>query len=195
MALAANTNQAGVVRASLASAAPLSGSGSLLLVTFAGGDPVVWQLDQARINEGQVSAVLDDTLAAFDADSDGLMDVDEIEVFHTDPGLGDTDRDGMPDGAEIRASTDPRDKADVFAVVKADTANGFARVQWAAKSNKTYQVSKSLDLRSWADAPSGGETDQQSQRTATANGLLQYEDPTSASPGVSKAFYRVQLVE
>lgn len=98
MALAFNTNQPGVVRASLAGAAPVSGTGSLLVVYFAGIDTVTWQLDQNRINEGRVAVVRNSTLTAFDSDGDGLIDEDEIHVFLTDPALRDTDGDGMADG-------------------------------------------------------------------------------------------------
>jgi subtilisin family serine protease len=195
MALAANTNQAGVVRTSLAGAAPLSGSGSLLVVSFAGNEPVTWHLDQARINEGQVSVILDTVLAAFDTDGDGLIDEDEIAVFHTDPIRRDTDGDGMTDGAEVRAGTDPLNKADVFAVVQADSAGGLTRVVWTVKANKTYQVLKSLDLRSWTDAPNGVGSEQQSRRTAVANGLLEYAELEPANSGGGRTFYRVKLVE
>ncbi len=195
MTLASNTNAAGVVRASLAGAAPLSGSGSLLVVSFAGSDPVTWQIDQVSINEGQVSVVRDAALATFDADGDGLIDVDEVELFNTDPNCRDTDSDGMPDGAEVRASTDPLSKDDVFAVVSAEAAGGLTHVVWTVKSNKTYLVMKSLDLRSWTNAPNGAGTDQQSLRTAVTNGLLNYVDPTTATSGAGTAFYRVRLVE
>ena len=87
--------------------------GRTLGITFVGSDSVAWQIDQVRINEGQVSAVLASTLAAFDADGDGLIDLDEGEVFHTDPLRADTDTDGMLDGAEVRAGTNPLSKDDV----------------------------------------------------------------------------------
>jgi hypothetical protein len=68
-------------------------------------------------------------------------------VFHTDPTRPDTDGDGVSDGAEVRAGTDPLNKDDVFTFVKVEVASGFAHLEGAAKSNKTYQVSKSFDLR------------------------------------------------
>jgi hypothetical protein len=195
MVMAANTNQAGLVRASLASATPLSDCGSLLIVSFVGSDPVEWYIDQASINENQVPTVLDVALTTFDTDGDGLIDEDEVELFHTDPARCDTDGDGMPDGAEVRAGTDPLNKGDVFAVTKADTTNGLVRLEWAAKSNKSYQVMKSFDLQSWTNAPDGVDTDQQSLRTSVTNGLLNYVDPASATSGAPQAFYRVRLVE
>ena len=194
MALASNTNETGVVRASLASASAVTGSGVLLTVTFPGNDPVDWHLDQVRINEGLVQVTPDPVPSVFDTDGDGLIDADEIEVFHTDPARRDTDNDGMFDGAEVRAGTDPLNKDDVFKVLKADTESGSARVTWAGKSNRTYQVLKSLDLLSWANAPDGVGPDQQSLRAAATNTVLKYVDP-GAPGGAGKAFYRVRLVE
>ncbi len=39
--------------------------------------------------------------AEIDTDSDGLYDVDEVSLYHTDPNYHDTDADGFPDGSEI----------------------------------------------------------------------------------------------
>ena len=195
VALAINTNLAGVVGASLASASPLSGSGALLLLSFAGDIPVDCQVDQVRINEGQVSALVESTTVAFDSDSDGLIDVDEVEIYLTDPLRPDTDIDGMTDGAEVRAGTNPLSKDDVFAVVKAEATDGMASVAWTAKSARTYQVVRSFDLLIWAAAPSSAGSDQQSRQTAVSNGLLRYVDWATHTNTAGKAFYRVQLVE
>jgi hypothetical protein len=45
--------------------------------------------------------------AATDADSDGIPDADETGIYGTDPGSADTDADGVLDGAEIAAGTNP----------------------------------------------------------------------------------------
>ena len=45
--------------------------------------------------------------AAVDADADGISDADETAIYGTDPGSADTDLDGILDGAEIAAGTNP----------------------------------------------------------------------------------------
>ncbi len=45
--------------------------------------------------------------AGVDADSDGLPDARETLIYRTNPGLSDTDFDGIPDGPEIARGTDP----------------------------------------------------------------------------------------
>jgi lipoprotein-anchoring transpeptidase ErfK/SrfK len=42
-----------------------------------------------------------------DADHDGLLDSDEIGIYHTDPSKADTDGDGFSDGEEVKYSFDP----------------------------------------------------------------------------------------
>lgn len=45
----------------------------------------------------------------FDSDGDGLSDHAETNVFLTDPGLADTDSDGLSDGEEVLNGSDPND--------------------------------------------------------------------------------------
>jgi hypothetical protein len=45
-----------------------------------------------------------------DSDSDGISDYDEINIYHTNPELADTDGDGFPDGQEILNHTNPNGK-------------------------------------------------------------------------------------
>ena len=62
-----------------------------------------------------------------DRDGDGISSADEIFIHGTDPGLPDTDGDGVPDGAETASGTDPlaRDvsDADILARVGASATN------------------------------------------------------------------------
>lgn len=45
-----------------------------------------------------------------DTDGDGLLDGDEVNVYHTNPLLADTDGDGIPDGVEARTGSNPLDR-------------------------------------------------------------------------------------
>jgi hypothetical protein len=45
--------------------------------------------------------------AFIDIDGDSISDYDEVNLYHTNPNINDTDKDGMSDGEEILARTDP----------------------------------------------------------------------------------------
>jgi hypothetical protein len=50
------------------------------------------------------------TIALFDEDKDGIIDYDEIHIYGTDPKKGDTNEDGISDGASILAGINPSEK-------------------------------------------------------------------------------------
>lgn len=50
-----------------------------------------------------------DGLTAVDTDNDGISDVDEINLYKTNPNLADTDNDGVTDGVEVMRGYDPTD--------------------------------------------------------------------------------------
>ena len=54
-----------------------------------------------------VEAMGPTNLSDGDQDGDGLSDVDELDVYGTDPEDPDSDSDGMEDGAEVNAGLDP----------------------------------------------------------------------------------------
>ncbi len=47
-----------------------------------------------------------------DSDHDGLTDVQELEIYHTDPSRADTDNDGYADGEEVKYNYDPNSPQD-----------------------------------------------------------------------------------
>jgi hypothetical protein len=63
-------------------------------------------LQQSTTQVDQTSAT-DAALKAKDTDGDGLSDYDEINIYHTNPYLADSDGDGINDGQEIKNGTDP----------------------------------------------------------------------------------------
>ena len=67
-------------------------------------------------------------LVSIDTDHDGVVDYDELTLYHTDPLNPDTDGDGYTDGAEILAGYDPN-KADgaVLRVSEDPRENGISR--------------------------------------------------------------------
>jgi len=104
----------------------------------------------------------------------------------------DNDHDGMKNWQEYLAGTNPTNKADKLTITSMIRTN-TAKVSWLAKSNISYQVRKSPDLKeAWANASSGIGTNQQSFQTASADGILQYADPDYAA--TTSAFYRVNVV-
>lgn len=63
-----------------------------------------------------------------DTDHDGIVDFDELTLYHTDPLNADSDADGYSDGAEVLAGYDPN-KADgsVLRVVEDPRVSGISR--------------------------------------------------------------------
>lgn len=116
-ALASNTNTPGLLRAALASSTPTASSGPALVVNLAGEEAATLILQELRLNEGALAAVLTQSLDPFDADGDGLIDYDEVHLFGTNPNLADTDGDGMSDGAEVLAGTDPLQPSEPLTII------------------------------------------------------------------------------
>jgi hypothetical protein len=155
MALASNTNIPGVIRVGLASAQALAFNGPLVLVRCSGTTPVSVQINQISINEGLVATPVLTPAAAFDSDHDGLIDWDELNVFHTDAYSPDTDGDGMPDGAEVRAGTDPLSRTSVFTLRQCvRVSGGGLRIVWSSVPGKRYQLEyrNGFDDLSWKPA-------------------------------------------
>jgi predicted secreted protein len=55
----------------------------------------------------QITVVPSTPATPQDSDNDGISDVDETELYGTDPNNPDSDGDGVPDGEELSTGTDP----------------------------------------------------------------------------------------
>ena len=85
---------------------PLNDEGSGYVVTITREAPV------ATVNIYSLPPSLPPTVApaaqtVLDSDGDGITDADETGIYGTDPGNADSDLDGVLDGAEIAAGSDP----------------------------------------------------------------------------------------
>ncbi len=94
-----------------------------------------------------------------DSDGDGLLDVDETAVYHTDPNLRDTDEDGLTDGEEVNTATDPTNSASFFRISSMTNCGStvdFA-LSWPATNAKQYRVDATYDVlnASWAVESNG----------------------------------------
>ena len=80
-----------------------------------------------------------------DADSDTLLDLDEVKFYGTSPVLADTDDDHMNDQVELLAGTLPADDQS-FLGVAIERGPGTVKIQFDSITNKTYALQANPDL-------------------------------------------------
>jgi len=96
--------------------------------------------------------------ADWDNDGDLLADLDEIlgDQFNpaspTHVNVADTDGDGIPDGEEAVAGTDPTNINALLEIIRIAHAGG-QDVQWVARGGKTYVVHARTNLLAGSYAP------------------------------------------
>ncbi|MFA7052402.1 MAG: S8 family serine peptidase [Kiritimatiellia bacterium] len=187
-ALASNTNEAGIIKVSLAGASPLAGSGPLIEVLFNGLGQAVLSVQEAHVNEALVSVSIASDLKAFDADGDGLIDADETALFFTNPNLADTDGDRMQDGDEIQAGTQPLDRESVFTITRCIVVseNGCPLISWSSVPGMRYQLEAKDSLISPTWLPVGPVVEAISE-------TLSVQDLTALTS--TPRFYRVRLAD
>lgn len=140
-----NTAQAGTVRAAIAGPSGLSGTGPLLTLHFRGDAPSRLEVDKVLANEGRYSVEQTFDLTSFDSDGDGLIDVDEREVYMCDPQQADTSGDGISDGIAVRLGLEPGNPRSVFASLVTSGPGGLT-LHWPSRPGNTYYIEYSETL-------------------------------------------------
>ncbi len=126
---------------------------------------------------------------------------DELEVAYFEnldrDGLGDFDRDGVADLAELKAGTNPADGRSVLGVVSLGSAlvgdpqqGGYRStlIVWRAAPGRKYQVEHRADLISDAWRALEG-------HVIAAGTTASKVHTDHVPPDVGRGFYRVKLVE
>jgi hypothetical protein len=123
-----------------------------------------------------------------DTDGNGLPDVWEQQYFGrlgVDPG-DDEDGDGLTNGEEFWAGTDPTDPQSLFAVIEIQRLPQGTWLRWSSQAGRRYRVRRSGTL-----AVSG------TSYAIVASGLLATppvnEFVDAAVTGVGPVFYRIEL--
>jgi len=153
MLWAVNTNQPSTLRIALAGATPIHGAGILMILRVGPALDAAIDVRRVILNEGSLECDVDPSAELFDADADDLVDFDETDVYGTDPVRADTDNDGMEDGAEVVAGTNPRDGTSRLqwnAIVL--EADGSRTLRWQGAVGRAYHVEYKdrLDAESWS---------------------------------------------
>ncbi|MDP2895240.1 MAG: hypothetical protein Q8Q12_01605 [bacterium] len=82
-----------------------------------------------------------------DTDQDGLMDLDEMRVYGTDPLSADTDGDGMRDGDEIAAGTQPTDDTSfLYLRISGQGVGSALQLSAPTVEGKTYELQETEDI-------------------------------------------------
>jgi hypothetical protein len=182
--LAMHSPAPGTARIAAASAVAVSGEGVLLELQFS-QPPVGLELTSIRVDESRVATVPDPALNIFDTDHDGVINVVETEIRHTDPSVADTDHDGQSDGQEVTAGTSPTDANSCFAIKSAVLApGGQLQLTWTSVPGRIYQLQSTADLQhpAWVDE----------QPPITANESITSKIVTRP-PAARQQFYRVTV--
>lgn len=183
---AINDQQAGEIRAALASSQGVSGDKAFLKLQFPGTENLALRIVSASINEGSILVDGPPSMASFDADGDGLLDADETELLGTRTDSSDSDNDGLSDRDEVFAGTDPLDaNSGIRAVLFKELIDGSLEVSWDSIPGRWYVLEKSSEItNNW-------EAFGQAIQATSAMTLINVSQPEDTT----RVFYRIRVLE
>jgi hypothetical protein len=124
----------------------------------------------------------------YDDDNDGMPDAWELRFEGLDPmtddAAQDNDGDGQTNGSEYIAATDPSDPMSVFAATEVMLEGETWNLWWSSVVGKVYRIWQSNDMRVWSIAAGA---------IAADPGEVTHWS-TATMPGVSKRYYRVEVL-
>mgnify|MGYP003313449454 FL=1 len=139
-------------------------------------------VDSFIVNEGMYETGMEVDDGVLDSDSDGLLDINEEEIFLTSPITADSDGDMMLDGDEVYVGTDPM-SADSNLTINISKEDDYYLLNWDSILGIGYTVETTSDLNSeWSNF---GET-----RWSTGNRMSIPIVPPKES---KQSFYRVKV--
>ena len=132
-----------------------------------------------------------------DDDNDGLTDLAEVTGSGFDPVIGtdlfdaDTDDDGVGDGDESVAGTNPRDADSLLEIKTVDRENDNEVIEWKSRQGKTYDILHASNIFELAFSPETAEV-----VTVTSGGVGHFLETTTtitnSSTGATR-FYNVKV--
>ncbi len=164
-------------------------------IRFEGADAMLGLGAYTGLTERAWYMSINDTEPGTDTDGDGILDAYETDTgtFNgptdtgTDPNDPDSDNDGMNDGDEVVAGTNPNIESECFTMeAVSNSTSGFV-VEWFARTGRVYGVHYADNNVTNSFGPLGTWTN----ITVPANGWTNVEDTTAG--GAPLRFYRVTV--
>jgi len=132
-----------------------------------------------------------------DDDNDGITDGEELDgtaftpQTWTDPLRADSDGDGMMDGMESEAGTNPRDPASLLQILSCSLNGGFLSICWLAREGKRYEILRAASPSDLRVSPEVLDTITASSGTGP---WLETESTYTGHTPAQDGFFRIRLL-